>query len=293
MVLYGLVPSQTRGRHSLELVKLATYRASSNPLSLAVTPATDKMPALIAVADITKSLSVLKVVPPDESNPNHQLCEISRHFATVWSTAVAATVEHEWLVADSEGNLLALRQNRDAIHDASWRHMEVIGEFRLGQVTNKIVPVSSKPGPSDVPEIPPVNESSKADIARAVEALPRNGPLVTPRAFVATVEGAIFMFATINQAYVNVLLLLQTSLATRIQAPGYMPWAKFRAWQTAVSEKDEPFRFVDGEMLEQGLLSLSDEELEKVLQEAGLREKKHGVTVEEVRAWGEELRRLY
>jgi len=251
------------------------------------------MPALIAVADITKSLSVLKVIVPDESHPEHELYEVSRHFATVWCTAVGATVENEWLVADAEGNLLALRQNRDAIHDPNWRQMEVIGEFRLGQVTNKIVPVSSKPGPSDVPEIPAVNESSKAEIARLVEALPRSGPLVTPRALVGTVEGAIFMFATINQAYVNVLLLLQTSLATRIQAPGYMPWAKYRAWQTVVSEKDEPFRFIDGEMLEQGLLSLSDAELETVLKEAGLREEKHNVTVEEVRAWGEELRRLY
>lgn len=293
MVLYGLAPSQTRGKHSLDLVKLATYRAASNPLSLSVTPSTEKTPALIAVADISKSLSVLKVVPPDDSTPDYQLCEVSRHFATVWSTAVAATVEHEWLLADSEGNLLALRHNRDAIHDPSWRRMEVIGEFRLGQVVNKIIPVSSKPGPSDVPEIQSLGENPKADANLAVEATPRTGSLVTPRAFVATIEGAIFMFATINQAYVNVLLLLQTSLATRIQAPGYMPWAKYRAWQTAVTEKDEPFRFVDGEMLEQGLLALSDAELESVLEEAGLRDTKLNVTVEEVRAWGEELRRLY
>ena len=189
-----------------------------------------------------------------------------------------------------EGNLLALRQNRDAITDSAWRRMELIGEFRLGEVVNKIVPVSSRPGPSEAPLSAGSNGSEQRQIDPVV---PRAGPLVTPRAFIATVEGAIYMFATINQAYVNVLLLLQTALSTRVQAPGYMPWAKYRAGQTVVSEKDEPFRFVDGEMLEQGLLALGDGELEKVLVEAGLREKKHDVTVEEVRAWADELRRLY
>lgn len=260
---------------------------------------------MIAVADITKSLSVLKVVGPDESNPDYQLHETSRHFASVWCSAVAATVEHEWIVGDMEGNLIALRQNRDAVVDSRWRRMELIGEFRLGQVVNKIVPVSARPGPSDVPEQSSIVESPGVDKGRAQSnvdpdlkrtipaVLPRVGSLVTPRAFIATVEGAIFMFASINQPFVNVLLILQAALATRAQAPGYMPWTKYRAGQTVVGEKDEPFRFVDGEMLEQALLALGDEELETVLVEAGLREKKLDVTVDEVRAWGEELRRLY
>jgi DNA damage-binding protein 1 len=104
------------------------------------------------------------------------------------------------------------------------------------------------------------------------------------------------MLATINPAFVNVLLLLQSSLGTRVQAPGYMPWSKYRAWKTEVKEQDEPFRFVDGEMLEQALLAMSDVELETVLREAGLMEEKPtlpAVSVAEVRAWGEELRRLY
>ncbi len=101
------------------------------------------------------------------------------------------------------------------------------------------------------------------------------------------------MLATINPAYVNVLLLLQSALAGRVQAPGYMPWTKFRAWKTEVMEKDEPFRVVDGEMVEQALLALNDQELEVVLREGGLMEENIHVSVEEARAWGEELRRLY
>ena len=75
-----------------------------------------------------------------------------------------------------------------------------------------------------------------------------------------------------------------------------MPWSKFRAWKTEVTEKDEPFRVVDGEMLEQGLMQMDDEELEDILREGGLLEESttqgQAVGVAEVRRWGEELRRL-
>ncbi|KIX00016.1 uncharacterized protein Z518_10943 [Rhinocladiella mackenziei CBS 650.93] len=304
VVLYGLKPS-TRSSHSLELTKLATYRTSTNPLSLAVTPATSEAPAFIAVADLMKSLSVLHVVPPNSSYPEYQLRETSRHFATLWSSATSAIMENEWVVADMEGNLIMLRQNAPDTANEDYRlRLEVIGEFRLGEVVNKIVPLSATPGSS------PQTRQAQKMIDTVMSGgsdddmhnngkrflppkLPRVGPLVTPRAFLATIEGAIYMLATINPAYVNVLLLLQSALASRVQAPGYMPWTKFRAWKTEVLEKDEPFRVVDGEMVEQGLLALDDKELEVVLKEGGLMEEALNVTVEEVRAWGEELRRLY
>jgi DNA damage-binding protein 1 len=173
--------------------------------------------------------------------------------------------------------------------------MEVVGEFRLGEVVNKIVPTTSAPGASQAAKEQWQLTDSEGDKVTE-DKLERTGPVVTPRAFIGTVEGAIYMLASINPAFVNVLLLLQSSLATRIQAPGYMPWSKYRAWKTEVSEKDEPFRFVDGEMLEQALLALTDRELEDILREAGLMEEKPSVpavSVAEVRAWGEELRRLY
>ncbi|EXJ94392.1 hypothetical protein A1O1_02786 [Capronia coronata CBS 617.96] len=262
VVLYGLTPSSTRGDHSLELRKLATYRTSTNPLSIAVTPASSGAPALVAVADLMKSLSILQVLPPESSNPEYRLHEASRHFATVWSSSTAVLRENEWVVADMEGNLIMLRQGSlDSDAGPARRRLEVTGEFRLGEVVNKI--------PA------------------------RTGPLVTPRTFLGTIEGAIYMLATISPAYVNVLLLLQSALANRVQAPGYMPWARFRAWKTEVSEKDEPFRVVDGEMIEQGLLALGDQELETVLREGGLMEETLNVSVEEVRGWADELRRLY
>lgn len=305
VVLYGLVPSSMRGDHSLRLEKLATYRTSTNPLSLAVTPATPDEPAIIAVADLMKSLSILHLVKDADSASGYALREICRHFASLWSSATAAIGRNEWVVADMEGNLVTLRQGTGAV-DVFSRRLEVTGEFRLGEVVNKIVSLGNPPPPPPSEPVEPTTDesSSKARMKSRTDegedgrkpvppALPRVGPLVAPRAFLATVEGAIYMLATINPAFINVLLLLQSALASRAQAPGYMPWAKFRAWKTEVSEKDEPFRVVDGEMLEAALLALDDAALEEVIREAGLAEDNLKVSVEEVRTWGEELRRLY
>ncbi|KAJ9612872.1 hypothetical protein H2200_002813 [Cladophialophora chaetospira] len=283
VVLYGLVPSSTRGDHALRLEKLATYRTSTNPLSLAVMPATSERPALVAVADLMKSLSILVVQSKVPNSPTgYSLVEVSRHFATLWSSATAAIMDNEWVVADMEGNLITLRQVFE--HNGYNRRLEMTGEFRLGEVVNKIVSISANPTQTRE------SWSKLANDPEQIKKLPRAGPPVTPRAFLATIEGSIYMLGTINPPFLHVLLTLQSVLANRVQAPGYMPWSKFRAWKTEAVEKDEPFRVVDGEMLEQALLALSDGELEECLKEGGLDGEK--VSVADVRRWGEELRRL-
>lgn len=244
----------------MELTKLADYRTSTNPMSLSVNLATT--PPTVAVADLMKSLSVLEVLETDE----YELKEVSRHFATLWSSATAATGDNEWVIADAEGNLAMMKRDPDGVTAEDRKRLQITGEFRLGEVVNRIVPIFS-PGKG------------------------KSRGIISPKAFMATIEGAIYMLGSINQEYTDAMLRLQSSLASKVQAPGYMPWQKYRAWKTEVREADEPFRFVDGEMVEQGLLHLSDDELEIVLRESGLQEM--GTKLEEMRAWGEELRRLY
>jgi DNA damage-binding protein 1 len=235
---------------------------------------------------LMKSLSILQVDSQSKTSPTgYAFVEVSRHFATLWSTATAAIMENEWIVGDAEGNLITLRQIHDGTGPGGYnRHLEVTGEFRLGEVVNKVVSLS--PTPTYARE----SWAKFANNPDKINKLPREGPPVTPRAFLATIEGSIYMLGTINPPYLHALLTLQTVVASRIQAPGYMPWSKFRAWKTEVSEKDEPFRVVDGEMLQAALLELRDEELEAVLREGGL--SSEGVTVHDVRKWGEELNRL-
>lgn len=311
VVVYELTPSFPQGRYTLSLTKLASYRTSTNPLDLAVTPATPSSPATIAVADLMKSLSIVALTPPGSSiegldgsaNPHDwAMVDVARHFATVWSSSVACIGENEWLLADMEGNLIVLRRNIGGVTAEDQRRLEVTAEFRLGEIVNKIKPIfptginpgmaaaasqgkgKTRAGSLTSPTDP--NGAPRGDI--------RTGPLVYPTAFLATVEGGVYLHATISPTYMDPLLRLQAALSARIQAPGHMPWTRYRAPRTEVKESDEPYRVVDGEVLE-CVLAMDDNLLEEVVGELnlGLGDRGGQMSRDEVRGWVESLKRLY
>jgi DNA damage-binding protein 1 len=99
------------------------------------------------------------------------------------------------------------------------------------------------------------------------------------------VEGSIYLFALIHPSKQNLLMSLQSNLASKVQSPGDLPFEKYRAFKNQVREAEEPNRFVDGELLER-FLDLSEDAQEKVVE--GL-----GADVDAVRGMIEELRRLH
>lgn len=291
VALYTLIPPQ-QGDQNYTLNRLATYRTSTNPISLSLQPPTDSRPMTVVVADMMKSISIIAIHPPNHTDgEGWQIEETARHYATMWSAACANVAEREWVVADVEGNLAMLRHNPEAYGDEG-RKLEVTGEMRLGEVVNKIVPITTQQSATIELDLKGKSRTgSTTTRPRGASVTEDVGPLIRPQAFIATIEGSIYLLGGINPAYVDALLRIQACLATRVLAPGYMPWAKFRAWNTEVREADEPFRFVDGEMVESGLLNLPVEVLEDVIRESGLNEQ--GLTVEKLKSWGEDLRRLY
>lgn len=78
---------------------------------------------------------------------------------------------------------------------------------------------------------------------------------------------------------------LQGSIAGFVQSPGNMPFNKFRAFKNAVREAEEPYRFVDGELIEK-FLECSSSIQEEIVE--GL-----GVGVEDITSMVESLRRLH
>lgn len=80
-------------------------------------------------------------------------------------------------------------------------------------------------------------------------------------------------------------MTLQSNLAELVSAPGDIPFAKYRAFKNQVREAEEPYRFVDGELVER-FLDLDDTVQQKAVD--GL-----GVDVENVRGIIEGLRRLH
>jgi DNA damage-binding protein 1 len=101
------------------------------------------------------------------------------------------------------------------------------------------------------------------------------------------VEGSIYLFALINPEHQDFLMRLQSAIAAYVDSPGKVPFNKFRAFRSAVREAEEPFRFVDGELIERFLTC------EPAVQEEIVGVVGGGAEVETVRGMIEALRRLH
>ncbi|KAI9930561.1 hypothetical protein ASPWEDRAFT_108310 [Aspergillus wentii DTO 134E9] len=240
---------------AMKLEKLASYRTSTAPVDLTVTG------DLIAVSDLMKSVCVVEYKEGADGLPD-SLTEVSRHFQTVWGTGVACIADDTFLESDAEGNLIVLRRNFSGVGDDDYdRRLEVISEISLGEMVNRIRPVN-------------IQQLSSVT--------------VTPRAFLATVEGSIYLFATINPEHQNFLMDLQATIAAspHVDSLGNMPFNKFRAFRSMVREADEPYRFVDGELIER-FLTCEPQVQEEIVEKVGM------MDVEGVKGMIEALRRLH
>ncbi|KFY22684.1 hypothetical protein V493_06398, partial [Pseudogymnoascus sp. VKM F-4281 (FW-2241)] len=234
---------------SARIEKVASYRTSTCPVDLAIEG------NIIAVADLMKSVSLVEYAA-GTGGEAPTLTEVARHFQSVWATAVAH-VDEGWLEADADGNLIVLRRNEAGVTYEDRRKMEVTGEFHLGELVNRIRKIR-------------VDASEDAT--------------VIPRAFLATTEGSLFLYGSVAPASQDLLLRLQQRLAENVETPGNIPFATYRSFRNAERETEEPYRFIDGELIER-FLDLDEERQEVVCK--GL------AKVEEVRDLVEGLRRMH
>ncbi|OJJ88285.1 DDB1/RSE1 family protein [Aspergillus glaucus CBS 516.65] len=237
---------------SMKLEKLASYRTSTAPVDVTVTG------DIVAVSDLMKSVSIVQYKEGQNGLPG-SMTEVSRHFQTVWGTGVACIAEDTFLESDAEGNLVVLRRNVNGVTDDDKRRLEVTSEISLGEMVNRIRPV---------------NIQQLASVT------------VTPRAFLGTVEGSIYLFAVINPEHQDFLMRLQVIIASFVDSLGALPFNKFRGFRSMVREADEPFRFVDGELIER-FLDCDAHVQKEIVSRVG------GMDVDGVKAMIEALRRLH
>lgn len=81
-------------------------------------------------------------------------------------------------------------------------------------------------------------------------------------------------------------MTLQNAIASKVDSLGDLPFDKFRAFRTLVRSADAPYRFVDGELIEQ-FLACDPSLQEDIVAEVGSGD------VEEVKRMIEALRRLH
>ena len=81
---------------------------------------------------------------------------------------------------------------------------------------------------------------------------------------------------------------LQSSIAAHVASPGGMPFNKYRAFRSTVRQADEPYRFVDGELIER-FLDCSPGLQKEIVAMVG----RSSVTVEYLKGIVEGLRRMH
>lgn len=276
---------------SAKLKKIASFRAATYITDVAVHG------NFIAVGDMMKSTTIVEYVPAsggggdedDEkaggskatdsmdvdsddddndgnNNNNKKKKEVTpaklegraRYFQASWVTAVCHIEDETWLEADGFGNLSVLERNVNGVNEEDRRQLRAVCEMNLGDMVNRMQPI-------------------------AIESAPN--AMVHPKAFLATVEGALYMFGTVNPNAQDMLMRLQTKLDATVTGLGKTSFASYRGFRNQERETDEPNRFIDGEMLER-FLDLDEETQKEVAQ--GL-----GPSVEDLRNSIEELKRLH
>ena len=245
------------------LEKRCAYRTATAPVAISIATRQSEDPSsqtTIAVADLMKSVSLLSYSRGRDGLAD-SLTETARHYSTVWSTAVTHISDtDDYLLSDDQSNLLVLHQNKQGVTKSDQRRLEITSEFRLGELVNKIQPIPSS------------NTSTTA---------------VSPKAFLATRDGGVYLFGIIKPEYRDLLMRLQGKLAEMVQGLGDVGFSRWRAYRTLVREAEEPYRFVDGEFVE-GFLGLGKGEMEEVVQGMGV----SGLGVRDLVAVVEGLRRL-
>ncbi|SMR61270.1 unnamed protein product [Zymoseptoria tritici ST99CH_3D1] len=235
------------------MVKKAAYRTSTAPIDMCVTG------DIIAVTDLMKSMSLVQHTLGQAGGPDN-LTEVARHFDTLWGTAVANVDENIYLESDAEGNLVVLEHDVKGFSEEDRRRLRVTSEILLGEMVNRI---------------------------RRIDVSPTPNATVIPRAFLATVEGSIYLFALIAEGKQDLLIRMQNKMAEMVQSPGHVPFAKFRGFKTQVRDMGEegPSRFVDGELIERFLDCDEDVQAEVA--------KELGGDVEELKIMVEGLKRIH
>ncbi|KAF2473956.1 uncharacterized protein BDR25DRAFT_257002 [Lindgomyces ingoldianus] len=234
-----------------QLVKAASFRCSTAPIDVTVNG------SIITIADLMKSVVAVEYKRGETGLPD-TIVEIARHYQTTWATAVAEVDENTYLESDAEGNLMVLYRDSNGVTEDDKKRLKRSSEMLLGEMVNRI---------------------------RRIDVVTASDAVVIPRAFMATVEGSLYLFGLITPSYQNLIMTLQSNLAELIHSPGDIPFSKFRAYKNQVREEEEPYRFVDGDLIER-FLDESGEVQQKAIE--GL-----GMDVESVRGMVEGLRRLH
>ncbi|KAK6495462.1 hypothetical protein TWF481_003479 [Arthrobotrys musiformis] len=226
--------SYASGSLDASIEQISSVRAATLPVVLSV------YGTRIFVGDLFKGVMALEVAEGDDGE-NDKLVEVCRQYGVSWITALEALDEDTCISANSDGNLVLLRRESTGATDEDTRRMRPLSEIRLGEMVNRIRRVND-----------PITQ----------------GYVVHPKAYLGTVDGGLFMLGLIHPDYFDILMKCQVNMAKVVKGIGDLDFNKYRAYHTKGIQSDEPFRFVDGELVEK-FLDLDEEAMKMVIDGAG------------------------
>lgn len=148
----------------------------------------------IAVADLVKSVSLLRYVPAADDKSTPSFVTVGRDYTSRWMTSLELLEDDVVVGTEAEGNLHVLKRNTGMMTDEERKKFEAIAEWGLGDVVNRIRKGSIV-----------MNRDGEETIA-------------TPQMIFCTIHGAIGVIATIPSQIFGVLSKLQRNM--QIALPG-------------------------------------------------------------------------
>ncbi|KAI9683587.1 MAG: hypothetical protein M1829_004890 [Trizodia sp. TS-e1964] len=210
----------------------------------------------IALSVLSLSAHILEYVPSDSEEDRGELVLKARHHKTIRPTAISQVATGVYLEGSAGQHLVLLASTEVPEEVDGVAKLEIASMIAIHETVNRIRPFR-------------VSTPCSA--------------IVDPRAFIATVQGSILLFALINNSKVNFLMKLQSNMAECMPNLGGLSFNTYRS--NDMGEVNEPFRFVDGNLIER-FLDFGEEAQQLMVE--GLDH-----SLEEVRTMVEELRSLH
>ncbi|KAF8461342.1 mono-functional DNA-alkylating methyl methanesulfonate N-term-domain-containing protein [Kalaharituber pfeilii] len=221
---------------------LTSHRTQSSPIDISVYNST------VAIGDMMRGATLLRY-----NHSTKKLVELARNYSTMWVSAISLIGPATVVVADAEGNLVLQQyeggevgESGEGVLEEDKRKLRIIGEFRLGEMVNRIRRI-----PSALPPPPPGKKPAMAVAAQGGRGIISPEQILQPTAYLATVDGGIYLLSLLtSQEHTDMLLELQSMLARHVKSPGDLGWGRFRAYASTERWGDEAWRVVDGEFVE-------------------------------------------
>ncbi|KAI8149358.1 CPSF A subunit region-domain-containing protein [Fennellomyces sp. T-0311] len=208
----------------------------------------------ILVGDMIRSMSLIKLQDPSTMS----LQKIAADYSPCWMTCVKILQDNIFLGAETYYNLFTAKRDLDIISEDESMHLEISGEFHLGDQVNCFREGSLAQWATDT------RKSNQA-------------PVVTT--MYATANGAIGVIRSLTLDEYKLLAMVQTNILSVVKSIGDFDHGSWRMFRNS-TKASEMRQFIDGDLVENYLKLTGREKLQVV--EGGDGGERIPLTVEEL-----------